>query len=563
MALKTEIEKAYGAWLEKADADPDLIPELKAMNEATTEDAFWRNLSFGTAGLRGIIGAGTNRMNVYTVSAAAAGLASYVLAKGSANPSAAIAYDTRNKSLLFAKSAAATMASMGVKVFIYPRPMPVPCLSFAVRELACDTGIMITASHNPAEYNGFKAYGPDGCQLTEEGSEEVSHNIERLDIFDVTNHQTFDELVAGGMIEYVSTELYDAYRERIRKLSCLAPEDRVSRDVKIVYTPLNGTGLDPVMRTLHEAGYSSIIVVEEQRQPDGNFPTCPYPNPEKREALALGMKYAERIGADLLLATDPDCDRVGIAVRKPDEEYVLLSGNQTGVLLLDYICHQKTRQGIMPHGAVFVKSIVSTDLTEKVAASYGVGCVDVLTGFKYIGGQVTKLADKGRADAFLFGFEESYGYLSGDHVREKDGVNASFLIAEMFSYWKSEGVSLWQRLQSIYEKHGYVENVTCSYVFEGESGFNTMRKIMQGLHAGLDRIGELRVTSVKDYTAGIEDLPKADVLKYTLEDGSTVIIRPSGTEPLLKAYFGIPAPTKSEALTKLEALKSAVGEIMK
>ena len=535
----------YKRWLEKADADADVAAELRAMDEVKIEDAFYRNLAFGTGGLRGTIGAGTNRMNIHTVAKASQGLADY-LVKHYEKPSVAIGYDSRIKSDVFARVAASVFAANGVQVHIWPQLMPVPTVSFATRFLGTSAGVMVTASHNPSKYNGYKVYGHDGCQITSAAAKEILAEIEKLDIFADVRTGSFEAGVANGSIQYIPEEVYTAFVDAVKGQSVLFGEE-VNKDVAIVYSPLNGAGLKPVLRTLDEMGYTNITVVAEQEQPDGNFPTCPYPNPEIKEAMALGMEYARKHNADLLLATDPDCDRVGIAVKDENGEYVLLSGNETGMLLLDYICSQRIKHGKMPENPVMVKTIVTMDMGERIAAHYGVKTVNVLTGFKYIGEQIGLLEEKGRADSYIFGFEESYGYLSGSYVRDKDGVNGAYMICEMFSYYKTQGISLLEKLNELYAQYGYCLNTLHSYEFEGSAGFAKMQRIMANFREGLATVGGKKVLKTLDFSQGLDGLPKADVLKFLLEGNSSAVVRPSGTEPKLKVYISVSASTKLEA----------------
>lgn len=535
----------YQRWLEKATIDQDVISELKAMDAVKIEDAFYRNLAFGTGGLRGTIGAGTNRMNVHTVAKASQGLADYLIQHFS-NPSIAIGYDSRIKSDVFAKVAASVFAANGVKVHIWPQLMPVPTVSFATRFLGTAAGVMITASHNPSKYNGYKVYGPDGCQITTDAAAEILTEIEKLDIFEDVRTCDFEKGIAEGRIEYIQEDVYTAFVQAVKDQSVLFGEE-VNKDVAIVYTPLNGAGLKPVMRTLQEMGYTNITVVAEQEQPDGNFPTCPYPNPEIKEAMALGMEYAKKCNADLLLATDPDCDRVGIAVKDCNGEYVLLSGNETGMLLLDYICSQRVKHGKMPADPVMVKTIVTMDMGERIAANYGVRTVNVLTGFKFIGEQIGLLEKQGKEDSYIFGFEESYGYLSGGYVRDKDGVDGAYLICEMFSYYATRGITLLEKLNDLYAKYGYCLNTLHSYEFEGSAGFARMQEIMKQFRQGVECFGGKKVLKVLDYGQGLDGLPKSDVLKYLLEDNCSVVVRPSGTEPKLKTYISVSAESKETA----------------
>ena len=563
--MKPEIENKYIAWCGKANLDQDLQEELCAIasDEPAIEDAFYRDLEFGTAGLRGVIGAGTNRMNVYTVGRTSQGLANYVnQAFPEEKRSIAISYDSRIKADLFAKVSAAIFAMNGIKAYIYPVLMPTPLVSWAVRTLGCAAGVMVTASHNPAKYNGYKVYGPDGCQITTEAADTILDEIGRVDIFADVKFGDFDALLAEGKIEYVSDDVYTAFIERVKKESVLGPDDKVDRNVAIVYTPLNGTGLKPVTRMLKETGFTNITVVAEQRNPDGNFPTCPYPNPEIHEAMALGMKYAEEEKAELLLATDPDADRCGIAVADHDGNYVLLSGNETGCLLLDYICSQRIKNGTMPSEPMMVKTIVTTDMAEKIADHYGVRCVNVLTGFKYIGDQIALLEKDGKEENYIFGFEESYGYLSGSYVRDKDAVDAAFMICEMFAYYKSRGISLLDKLNELYDTYGYYKNVTHSFEFEGISGVQKMADVMAKFRAGDVDFAGRKVEKTLDYAEGIDGLPKSNVLKYFVEGGTRVIARPSGTEPKLKLYVLACGATKELAAKENEELSEALKKAM-
>ena len=551
----------YQCWLENAVED-DLHSLLRKMSQEEIEDAFYKNLAFGTGGLRGTIGAGTNRMNVYTVAKASQGLADYLVKKFS-RPSVVIGFDSRIKSDVFARTAASVFAANGVLTHLWPHLNPVPTVSFAVRYLSASAGIMITASHNPSKYNGYKVYGEDGCQITTKAAAEILGEIEKLDIFIDVKRLDFDAAVSEGKITYISEDVLTAFVENVKNQSVLFGE-KVNRDAAIVYSPLNGTGLIPVTRTLKEMGYTNITLVEEQRLPDGAFPTCPYPNPEIREAMALGLEYARRCNADLLLATDPGCDRVGIAVKDDRGEYVLLSGNETGLLLLDYICSQRAKHHKMPDNPVMVKTIVTMDLAERIAADYGVRAVNVLTGFKYIGEQIGFLEQAKKTDSFVFGFEESYGYLSGSYVRDKDAVAGAFLICEMFSYYAAHGSSIWEKLQELFSRYGYCLNTLHSYEFDGPAGFEKMKNIMRRFHeeAGpgktLASLGGKKILKVLDYSQGLSGLPKSDVLKYLLEGNCAAVIRPSGTEPKLKVYISVSAKTKAEAQ---EVERKVVGDV--
>ncbi|MBQ7487050.1 MAG: phospho-sugar mutase [Clostridia bacterium] len=559
-----DIEKNYLKWCDRANGDPDLAEELLGMagQMEKIEDAFYRELEFGTGGLRGVIGAGTNRMNIYTVGRASQGLANYVI--GQFPPEArriAIAYDSRIKSDLFARTAAGVFAANGIEVMLYPELKPTPCLSYAVRRLSCAAGVVITASHNPASYNGYKVYGEDGCQITKAAAKAILAEINRLDIFDDVSSMSYEAGIASGKIQMIPDEVLTDFLEAVKAESVLgdAPADK---DAAIIYSPLNGTGLVPVMRILRETGFTNITVVSEQEKPDGLFPTCPYPNPEIREAMELGIRYAKEKQAELLLATDPDCDRVGIAVRDENGEYVLLSGNETGMLLLDYICQRRTATGTMPEDPVMMKTIVSIDMAERIAAHYGVRTVNVLTGFKYIGEQIGMLEKQGKQDAFIMGFEESYGYLAGTYVRDKDGVNASFLIAEMFAYYKAKGMTLLERLNMLYREYGVCLNTQHSYNFDGSAGFERMQRIMDGFRNCTGKIGSFSVAEVLDYSQGLDNLPKSNVLKFRLDGNCSLVVRPSGTEPKLKCYLSISASDRAAAEAAETLLAAVVEEII-
>lgn len=545
-----KIMEEYHRWQQRALKDQDIVNELSEIegDAIRIEDAFYRDLAFGTGGLRGVIGAGTNRMNIYTVAKASQGLSDYVNSHFPEEArSIAVSYDSRIKSDVFSKVAAGVFAANGIKVHIYPELMPTPCLSFAVRELKCSAGIMVTASHNPSKYNGYKVYGADGCQITTEAAAQILAEIEKLDIFDDVRSMDFETGVEEGKIRYIPESVYTAFVDAVKSQSMLDESVEIDKNVAIIYSPLNGTGLKPVLRTLKESGYDNITVVREQEKPDGNFPTCPYPNPEIREAMALGIDYAKKYQADLLLATDPDCDRVGIAVRSREGDYVLLSGNETGMLLLDYICSRRQETGRMPEDPVLVKTIVTIDMAERIAAHYGVRTVNVLTGFKFIGEQIGLLEKDNKADSYIFGFEESYGYLSGSYVRDKDAVDGAFLICEMFAYYRTRGISLLDKLNELYETYGYCLNTLHSFEFEGAAGFEKMQKIMADFRKGVDSFGGKKVVSCLDYSQGLDGLPKSDVLKFLLEDHCSVVVRPSGTEPKLKTYISVSAENSEAA----------------
>ena len=534
--LTEKVRAEYGRWCALA-TDLDIKAELESLDENMIEDAFYRDLAFGTGGLRGTIGAGTNRMNVYVVAKASQGLANYLLSMAT-TPSVVIGYDSRIKSDVFAKVAAGVFAANGVHVHIWPELLPVPTVSFAVRELECSAGVMITASHNPSKYNGYKVYGSDGCQITTEAAAAILSEIEKVDIFTGVKKMPWESAKIQRLLEPIEDRVLTSFIEEVKKQSVLFG-DEINRDVAIVYSPLNGTGLVPVTRVLEESGFSNITVVEEQRNPDGNFPTCPYPNPEIREAMELGLQYCKKTGADLMLATDPDCDRCGIAVRD-GEEYKLLTGNEVGLLMLDYICSQRQKHGRMPANPVFVKTIVTMDLAEKIAAHYGVETVNVLTGFKFIGEVMGKLEKEGCAQDYICGFEESYGYLTGTYVRDKDAVNAAFMICEMFAFYKTRGIGLLRKLEEIYSTYGYCLNTLHSYEFQGSAGMVKMNQIMGKFHKGLTEIGGMQVLRTEDYLPGLNGLPKSDVLKFFTKNGS-VVVRPSGTEPKLKLYISVTA----------------------
>ena len=548
----------YNRWLSWPGMDAETKDALCAMTREQTEDAFYRDLAFGTGGLRGVIGAGTNRMNIYTVAKATQGLADY-LNKQREQPSVCIGYDSRIKSDVFARVAAGVFAANGVKVSIWPRLMPVPTVSFAVRHLGADAGVMITASHNPSKYNGYKVYGADGCQITTQAAAQVLAEIEKLDIFRDVHTGSFEEYLEKGGISYIPEETYTAFVENVKAQSVLFGEE-VNKDTAIVYSPLNGAGRWPVLRTLSEMGYTNVTVVAEQAEPDGNFSTCPYPNPEIREAMELGLRYARENNADLLLATDPDCDRVGIAVKNEEGAYVLLSGNETGILLLDYICSQRVKHGKMPEKPVMVKTIVTMDLAERIAARYGLETRNVLTGFKFIGEQIGLLENQGQKERYVFGFEESYGYLTGTYVRDKDGVGGAYMICEMFSYYATRGIRLTDKLQELYKEYGYCRNTLHSFQFEGSAGFAKMQRIMALFRQGIQSFGGLRVEKVLDYSLGLDGLPKSDVLKFLLEGGCSLVVRPSGTEPKLKLYLSVTAEDAQAAAAIETSILAEAGQ---
>ena len=555
--------EAYKRWMEAELGDAALTAELQSIegNEEEIKDRFAVALSFGTAGLRGVLGAGTNRMNIYVVRQATQGLANWVKTQGG-NQLVAVSYDSRINSDVFAKETAKVLAANGIKVRIYDALMPVPALSFATRYYEANAGVMVTASHNPAKYNGYKAYGPDGCQMTDDAAAVVYAEIQKTDILTGAKIMSFEEGMAAGLIEYVGDDCKEALYDAIKSRS-VRPGLCKTAGLKLVYSPLNGSGLVPVMRILNDIGIDDITIVPEQQYPDGNFPTCPYPNPEIFEALRLGLELAEKEGADLMLATDPDADRVGIAMKCPDGSYELVSGNEVGALLLDYICAGRIEKGTMPANAVAVKSLVSTPLADAIAAHYGVEMRNVLTGFKWIGDQIAQLEAAGEVDRFIFGFEESYGYLAGPYVRDKDAIIGSMLICEMAAYYRSIGSSLKQRMEEIYAQYGRYLNKTDSYEFPGLSGMDKMAGIMADLRQNPPAaIGEYKVVKVTDYKKPEETgLPAANVLVYDLEGGAQAIVRPSGTEPKIKTYFTTLGKDLAEAQAQKDALAAALKPI--
>lgn len=554
-----DIKELYKLWCDSAVDDSDLQRELEDIknDDEAINDRFYRELEFGTGGLRGVIGAGTNRMNIYTVRRATQGFADYIN-EAFSSPSVAVSYDSRIKSDIFAKAAAGVFAANGIKVYIYKELMPTPALSFAVRELGCSAGVMITASHNPSKYNGYKAYGSDGCQLNLESAEAVIKKVNSLDIFRDVKNVSFEEAVNNKMVEYISDDVTNEYYKNVLSQG-INTSLVADSGIKVVYTPLNGTGNKPVRKILDMIGIKDVTVVPEQELPDGNFTTCPYPNPEIREALELGLKLCESVKPDLLLATDPDCDRVGIAVPDENGSYVLFSGNEVGAMLLEYICSQRSENGTMPPDPVTVKTIVTTDIVKKIAEKYGVRVIEVLTGFKFIGEQIGILEKNNEENRFIFGYEESYGYLAGTYVRDKDAVIASMLICEMTAYYRTQGISLIQARENMYREYGVFAHTQHSFTFEGASGMKKMDDIMTSLRNNIpDKISGYKVEGFDDYQTRISkniltggtsniDLPESNVLAFRLSDGARVIIRPSGTEPKIKAYYTTTGKTEAEA----------------
>jgi len=551
----------YERWLEFAD-DEEIKKELSAMADKPKiiEDAFFRSLEFGTGGLRGVMGAGCNRMNIYTVRRATLGLAKY-LTQTKREPSVAIGYDTRIKSRLFAETAALCFAKSGIKVYVYQAPYPTPMLSYAVRALSCSAGVMITASHNPKEYNGYKVYGSDGCQITDNAAKEIFEKIAESDYFELQEQKSFEEYLSCDTVEYIGDDLISKYLADVSATSH-AFGDLLDKSVRIVYTPLNGTGYVPVLKILENNGYKNVYTVSEQAMPDGNFPTCPYPNPEIPEALSLSLEYARGANAEIVLATDPDCDRVGVAV-KANDAYKILTGNEVGLILLEYIASQRKRHGNIPSSPILIKTVVTTDLAASVAEKYGIVTKDVLTGFKYIGEAVGKMESEKKESSFVFGFEESCGYLGAPYVRDKDGVYAAFLVAEAASFYKARGKTLSDVLNSIYREHGFEYTALHSYTFGGISGVGEMKRIMSRFrNTGTDLAG-IRIKFSKDYSLGIDGLPKSDVIKFFLDCDSTVTLRPSGTEPKLKVYISARAKDGESAELQIEIVKAAAEKLIK
>ena len=553
----------YQRWLTADLQDADLTPELRKIqgNDEEIKDRFAVSLQFGTAGLRGVLGAGTNRMNIYVVAQATQGLANWVKTQGGTQ-TVAISFDTRLKSDVFSKTAAGVLAANGIKVRIYDAAMPVPALSFATRYYNCNAGIMVTASHNPAKYNGYKAYGPDGCQMPDQAADVVYNEIQKIDVLNGAKQISFAQGVEDGLIRFVGDDCKKAFYEAIEACQ-VRPGLAATSGLKLVYSPLNGSGLVPVTQVLKDIGITDITIVPEQEYPNGYFTTCSYPNPEIYAALESGLKLAKECDADLMLATDPDADRVGIAMKCPDGTYELVTGNEMGALLLDYICAGRIEKGTMPKDPVAVMSLVSTPLAKAIAKHYNVELRSVLTGFKWIGDQILNLEKNHQEDRFIFGFEESYGYLAGSYVRDKDAVVASMLICEMAAYYRANGSSIKQRLEEIYSQYGRYFNKTDSFEFPGLSGMDKMAGIMTQLRQEPPAaIGAHKITKAVDFKKSEETgLPPANVLLYELENGATVIIRPSGTEPKIKAYFTTLGKDLAEAQAQKDELAAAVEPI--
>lgn len=569
----SNVNQLYDLWCENAKNDADLVKELESIkgDEKEINERFYRSLEFGTGGLRGVIGAGTNRMNIYTVNQATQGLADY-LKENFEKPSVAIAHDSRIKSDLFAKSAASVLAANGIKVYFYKELVPTPMLSFAVRRLKCSSGIVITASHNPSKYNGFKCYDPRGFQMTDEGAKETYGYIQKVDVFSGVKTMNFDTAVEDKKIEYIEDwlikEFFDCVEEqRIDKDACK------DSDLKIIYTPLNGTGNKPVRRILKRIGLENVRVVPEQENPDGNFPTCPYPNPEIRQAFEFALKMAEKESADLLLATDPDCDRVGIAVKTGDD-YRLMTGNEVGAMLTEYILSTKKKEGTLPKNPIVVKTIVTSELIRSIADKYNTETADLLTGFKYIGELITKLEEKGESERYVLGMEESYGYLAGTYARDKDGVVAAMLISEMAAHYKKQGKTLADVMDDIYSEHGIYLNTLLNFAFEGAEGMSIMSEMMENLRNNPpEKIAGLDVKKVSDYKTSVAtekpseimmhiDLPKSNVLSYSLTDACSAIVRPSGTEPKIKIYITAHAESFDKANKITEEITCDIKKIL-
>lgn len=567
--------KIYNEWLEKATEDPQLVQELNAVKDDNDAiyDRFYTPLKFGTAGLRGVLGAGINRMNIYVVRHATQGLANYVKKKYGAG-AVAISHDSRINSDLFKIEAARVLAANGIKAYITEELEPTPVLSFLVRNLGCVAGIMVTASHNPAKYNGYKAYGEDGCQMTDVAAGMVFDEIQSLDMFEDVMLCDFDEALKNGMIEYVKDSVYDCYLEEVKKNQVNAGICK-GTDLKVVYTPLNGAGNKLVRRVLSDVGMEDVIVVKEQENPDGNFTTCPFPNPELDEALALGLEYCKSNDADLLLATDPDSDRVSIAAKRSDGSYRLYTGNEIGAMLTEYVLKCRKALGTLPKDPVVVKTIVTTKIIEAICKKYDCELKNCLTGFKYIGEIILRLEQKGEEDRYVFGFEESCGYLAGSYVRDKDAVVASMLICEMAAYYKKQGKSLVDIIDGIYEEYGYYLNTTLNFYFEGAEGMQKMGGIMDSLRSNAPAsIAGYKVVSVADYDTHIAtdlltgatetiDLPKSNVLSYTMEGGHCAIVRPSGTEPKIKIYITAIGATADEAKAITENIAADMSDYLK
>ena len=558
-----EIESRYRAWRSRPDLDPALAAELASIegDEAAITDRFYRDLAFGTGGLRGVLGAGTNRMNIYTVRKATQGLADYLNATDLPKR-VSIAHDSRHNGDLFARETARVLAANGITACLYPRLEPTPALSWAVRYLGCGAGVCVTASHNPAKYNGYKVYGSDGCQITLEAAEKILAAIEAVDIFEGVKLADYDKAMQDGLIQLIGEDCLDAFVDAVYAQR-VGDGEGIDR-LNLVYTPLNGSGLECVRKLLGKLGVTHVTVVPEQEKPDGDFPTCPYPNPEIREAMQKGLELCDKVHPDLLLGTDPDCDRCGTAVPDGKGGYRLITGNEMGIILLDYICRTRLARGTMPKDPVAVTTIVSTDMATPVAKKYGVELRRTLTGFKFIGEQIGNLEAEGHAERFIFGFEESYGYLSGGHVRDKDAVNATLLVCEAAAWYAAQGKTLLDAIEGLYKEYGYYRNALSSFTFEGESGMHTMQALMAGLRKDPPKeIAGYAVETALDYDAEGTGLPKADVLEYRLAGGHKFMVRPSGTEPKIKVYMSAVADSEAAADAVNAALGEAAARMMK
>ena len=571
-----DVMAMYNLWCQRATEDADVVAELAAVagNEAEIRDRFYRELAFGTGGLRGVIGAGSNRMNIYTVRKATQGLANYLNARYE-HSTVAVSFDSRIKSDVFARETACVLAAAGITVHLFPQLEPTPVLSYATRYFKCQAGVMVTASHNPAKYNGYKVYGADGCQMTDSDAGDVLGYINQVDLFEDVHTISYDEAVAAGKILIIGDELLESFTQQVLAQQ-VNPGVSAEAGLRLVYTPLNGTGNLPVREILKRVGIKEVSIVPEQELPDGNFPTAPFPNPEIRQAFECALKLAKSMDtpADLLLATDPDCDRVGIAVWN-GEDYTLMSGNEVGCLLLDYVVSCRKQNGTLPADPVVVKTIVTTNMAKSIAQKYGCEIRDLLTGFKYIGEQIGVLEAEGRADRYVIGFEESYGYLAGSYVRDKDAVVASMLIVEMASYYHKQGISLLERMEQLYQEHGFYRNALVNVAFEGEQGMHDMDRLMSGLRETPPaEIAGMKVLACADYGLRVATdlvtgertpltLPKSNVLAYTLEGGNGLIIRPSGTEPKVKGYITAIGETPEAAAACEAALCAAAEAIMK
>lgn len=557
------MQRTVERWTERA-TDPEISAQLAALvasgDKSSLEDAFFQDLSFGTAGLRGVLGPGTNRMNVYTVGKATQGVANYLTSHFD-NPTVAIARDSRNNGELFVRTTAAILAANGVRALLFPRIEPVPALSFAVRDLGASAGIVMTASHNPAEYNGYKVYGADGCQITSDAADEISAAIATVDPFDGVTSGSFDHFVEQGLISWIDDGVLDRFLDA-ELAAGLADPEAADVSLKLVYTPLNGTGLELNTRMFDRIGVTDVTVVPEQRDPDGNFPTCPYPNPEIREAMQKGIELCEQVHPDLLLATDPDADRVGVACKDGDD-YTLLTGNEMGILMLDYICKMREARGTLRPDAIAVSTIVSTVMIDAIAEHYGISIVRTLTGFKYIGNVLNDLAAEGALDRYVLGFEESYGYCPATHVRDKDSIGASMIICQMAQHYKKQGMNLVDAMESLYRQYGYYRNRTISIAYPGADGARSMAQIMERLRSDSPaEVAGFPVEKVVDYANGYAGLPKANVVEFQLPQTNKVIIRPSGTEPKIKAYLFAKAPAERDADALLDTLETAARSLL-